>query len=97
MDHAGVDRALIHPVLWDPDSNELAVEAVQKRRPCQPNSKAPLGASCSPNAICAGAAGAMRQGSQRLFAGGRWIRTVGPSSLIFAMRARFRAGSHTHR
>ena len=29
MDQAGVDRALIHPVLWDPDSNELAVEAVQ--------------------------------------------------------------------
>ena len=25
MDEAGVDRALIHPVLWDPDSNELAV------------------------------------------------------------------------
>ena len=30
MDEAGVDRALVHPVLWDPDSNELAVEAVQK-------------------------------------------------------------------
>ena len=30
MDDAGVDRALIHPVLWDPDSNELAVEAVRK-------------------------------------------------------------------
>ena len=30
MDQAGVDRALIHPVLWDPDSNELAVEAVRK-------------------------------------------------------------------
>jgi predicted TIM-barrel fold metal-dependent hydrolase len=30
MDEAGVDRALIHPVLWDPDSNELAVEAVRK-------------------------------------------------------------------
>ena len=30
MDAAGVDRALIHPVLWDPDSNELAVEAVRK-------------------------------------------------------------------
>jgi predicted TIM-barrel fold metal-dependent hydrolase len=28
MDEAGVDRALIHPVLWYPDSNELAVEAV---------------------------------------------------------------------
>jgi predicted TIM-barrel fold metal-dependent hydrolase len=27
MDQAGVDRALIHPVLWDPDSNELAVAA----------------------------------------------------------------------
>jgi hypothetical protein len=25
-----VDRALIHPVLWDPDSNELAVEVVRK-------------------------------------------------------------------
>ena len=24
MDAAGVDRALIHPVLWDADSNELA-------------------------------------------------------------------------
>ena len=30
MDAAGVDRALVHPVLWDPDSNELAVEAVHK-------------------------------------------------------------------
>jgi len=29
-DQAGVDLALIHPVLWDPDSNELAVEAVRK-------------------------------------------------------------------
>ncbi len=29
MDEAGVDRAVIHPVLWDPDSNELAVEAVR--------------------------------------------------------------------
>jgi predicted TIM-barrel fold metal-dependent hydrolase len=27
MDAAGVDRALVHPVLWDPGSNELAVEA----------------------------------------------------------------------
>ena len=36
MDEAGVDRALIHPVLWDPQSNELAIEAVRKypaRRP----------------------------------------------------------------
>ena len=24
-----VDRAVIHPVMWDPDSNELAVEAAQ--------------------------------------------------------------------
>ena len=30
MDQAGVDRAMIHPVLWDPDSNELAIEAVRK-------------------------------------------------------------------
>jgi hypothetical protein len=30
MDAAGVGRALIHPVLWDPDSNELAVEAAHK-------------------------------------------------------------------
>jgi hypothetical protein len=30
MDTAAVDRALVHPVLWDPDSNELAVEAVHK-------------------------------------------------------------------
>ncbi len=30
MDAAGVDRALIHPVLWDPGSNQLAVEAVRK-------------------------------------------------------------------
>src|SRR5262245_40650742 len=29
MDAAGVDRALIHPVLWDPDSNELAVDAAR--------------------------------------------------------------------
>src|SRR6185436_7362564 len=33
MDAAGVDRALIHPVLWDPDSNELAVEAVRNTPP----------------------------------------------------------------
>ena len=25
MDEADVDRALIHPVLWDPDSNELVI------------------------------------------------------------------------
>jgi hypothetical protein len=30
MDQAGADRALIHPVLWNPDSNELAQEAVCK-------------------------------------------------------------------
>jgi len=30
MDEAGVDRALVHPVLWDPDSNELALAAVRK-------------------------------------------------------------------
>jgi predicted TIM-barrel fold metal-dependent hydrolase len=29
MDAAGIDRAVIHPVMWDPDSNELAVEAVR--------------------------------------------------------------------
>ncbi|MBM3222981.1 MAG: hypothetical protein FJZ47_04140, partial [Candidatus Tectomicrobia bacterium] len=29
MDAAGVDRAVVHPVLWDPDSNELAVEAAR--------------------------------------------------------------------
>src|ERR1043166_7045977 len=29
MDAAGVNRALIHPPSWDPDSNELAVEAVR--------------------------------------------------------------------
>lgn len=29
MDAAGIDRAAIHPVMWDPDSNELAVEAVR--------------------------------------------------------------------
>ena len=27
MDEAGVDRALVHPVLWDPDSNEVAQAA----------------------------------------------------------------------
>src|SRR5260370_8391850 len=30
MDQAGVDRALIHPVVWDLDSNELAIEAVRQ-------------------------------------------------------------------
>jgi predicted TIM-barrel fold metal-dependent hydrolase len=30
MDAAGVDRALIHPVLWDPDSNELAIDAAHR-------------------------------------------------------------------
>jgi predicted TIM-barrel fold metal-dependent hydrolase len=29
MDAAGVDRAIVHPVMWDPDSNELAVEAAR--------------------------------------------------------------------
>jgi predicted TIM-barrel fold metal-dependent hydrolase len=29
MAEAGVDRAVIHPPMWDPDSNELAVEAVR--------------------------------------------------------------------
>jgi predicted TIM-barrel fold metal-dependent hydrolase len=29
MNEAGVDRAVIHPPMWDPDSNELAVEAVR--------------------------------------------------------------------
>jgi hypothetical protein len=29
-DAAGVDRALIHPVLWDPDANELAIEAMRR-------------------------------------------------------------------
>ena len=29
MDAAGIDRAVIHPVMWDPDSNELAIEAVR--------------------------------------------------------------------
>src|SRR5437763_15552791 len=30
MNAAGVDRALIHPVLWDPDSNELAAQSVAR-------------------------------------------------------------------
>ena len=30
MDEAGVDAALIHPPGWDPDSNELAVEAARQ-------------------------------------------------------------------
>ena len=29
MDAAGVDRAVIHPAMWDPDLNELAVEAAR--------------------------------------------------------------------
>src|SRR5438477_7852730 len=29
MDAAGVNAALVHPPMWDPDSNELAVEAVK--------------------------------------------------------------------
>jgi len=29
MDAAGVDLAVVHPVMWDPDSNELAVEAAR--------------------------------------------------------------------
>jgi predicted TIM-barrel fold metal-dependent hydrolase len=29
MDAAGVDGAVIHPPMWDPDSNELAVAAVE--------------------------------------------------------------------
>jgi predicted TIM-barrel fold metal-dependent hydrolase len=43
MDEGGVDRALIHPVLWDPDSNELALEAVRK----YPNRFAIMGGSIS--------------------------------------------------
>ena len=34
MDQAGVDRALIHPVLWDPDSNELAQTPPHGDSPC---------------------------------------------------------------
>src|SRR6478672_3199568 len=30
MDEAGVDAALIHPPGWDPNSNELAIEAAKK-------------------------------------------------------------------
>jgi predicted TIM-barrel fold metal-dependent hydrolase len=30
MDEAGIDAALIHPPSWDPDSNEMAVEAVRR-------------------------------------------------------------------
>ena len=30
MVEAGLDRTLIHPVWWDPDSDELAVEAARK-------------------------------------------------------------------
>jgi hypothetical protein len=33
MDAADVDRAVVHPVLWDPDSNELAVEAARAQAP----------------------------------------------------------------
>jgi len=29
MDAAGVDRVVIHPPTWDPDANELAVDAVR--------------------------------------------------------------------
>jgi predicted TIM-barrel fold metal-dependent hydrolase len=29
MNTAGVDRAVIHPPMWDPDSNELAVDAAR--------------------------------------------------------------------
>jgi hypothetical protein len=30
MDAAGVDAAVIHPPGWDPNSNELAVEAARQ-------------------------------------------------------------------
>src|SRR5215831_9324589 len=30
MDEEGIARALVHPVLWDLDSNKLAVDAVRK-------------------------------------------------------------------
>src|SRR5919108_4336745 len=30
MDEAGVDAALIHPPGWDPNSNELAIEAARQ-------------------------------------------------------------------
>jgi hypothetical protein len=30
MAAAGLDRAAVHPVMWDPDSNELAVEAARQ-------------------------------------------------------------------
>lgn len=39
MDEAGVDAAVIHPPGWDPDSNELAVEAARQH----PNRLAILG------------------------------------------------------
>lgn len=31
MDDAGIDRAIIHPPGWDPDSNQLAIEAAQAK------------------------------------------------------------------
>jgi predicted TIM-barrel fold metal-dependent hydrolase len=44
MDEAGIDAALIHPpASWDPDSNELAVEAARQH----PNRLAILGTSRS--------------------------------------------------
>src|SRR5205823_4078 len=39
MDEAGVDAALIHPPGWDPNSNELAIEAARQH----PNRLAILG------------------------------------------------------
>jgi hypothetical protein len=35
MDVAGIDRALIHPPSWDPDSNELAAASPPGRAPDQ--------------------------------------------------------------
>ena len=38
MDEAGVDAALIHPPRgWDPDSNALAIEAVENIRTASPS------------------------------------------------------------
>ena len=39
MDEAGVDAAVIHPPGWDPNSNELAIEAARQH----PNRLAILG------------------------------------------------------
>ena len=61
MDEAGVDAAVIHPpASWDPNSNELAVEAARSIRTAWPSSA--TSRSTSPRAAGSSTAGRSGRG-----------------------------------